>query len=189
MAAVSAASSSDTGWCFPERWTSGDLSDQQREDPHLSPIMAWMEQGAERPPWSEFQGASQAVRSLWSQWDQLEQRVPDHQPELSQYVRELRESLEEAYEHARENLQASQQRQKAYYDQRATGTPFQVGDLVWLWVKEIKKGQTRKLKTPWEGPYVVLQRLSDVTYRIQLKDGHGRKQVVHYNRLRLCVIQ
>ena len=116
-------------------------------------------------------------------------RVPDHQPELSQYVRELRESLEEAYEHARENLQASQQRQKAYYNQRATGTPFQVGDLVWLWVKEIKKGQTRKLKTPWEGPYVVLQRLSDVTYRIQLKGGHGRKQVVHYNRLRLCVVQ
>ena len=67
-------------------------------------------------------------------------------------------------------------------------TPFQVGDLVWLWVKEIE-GQTRKLKTPWEGPYVVLQRLSDVTYRIQLKGGHGRKQVVHYNRLRLCVIQ
>ena len=407
MAAVSAVKSSDTR-CFPERWTSGDLSDEQRDDPHLSPIMAWMEQGAERPPWSEFQGASQAVRSLWSQWDQLEQRdgvlyrhwesdngsqkstqlvlprslvpdalralhdaptaghlgitktlnkvqarfywhgwradvedwcrqcstcatgksskrsgraplvinragyplermavdvlgpfpatetgnkyvlvvgdyftkwteayavpnqeaktlarkivdefvcrfgapeilhsdqgrnfestlfkemctmldirktrttayhpesdsmverfnrtlaamlskyvakhqkdwdmylpqvmmayrssehestkytphrlmigreihlpvdvmfgrVPDHQPELSQYVRELRESSEEAYEYARENLQAPQQRQKAYYDQRATGTPFQVGYLVWLWVKKIKKGQTRKL--------------------------------------------
>ena len=73
MAAVSAVKRSDTR-CFPERWMSGDLSDEQRDDPHLSPIMAWMEQGAERPPWSEFQGASQAVRSLWSQWDQLEQR-------------------------------------------------------------------------------------------------------------------
>ena len=33
----------------------------------------------------------------------------------------------------------SQQQKKAYYDQRATGTPFQVGNLVWLQVKEIKK--------------------------------------------------
>ena len=49
---VSAVSCSGTG-CFPEQWMSGDLDDRQRED-------------------SEFQGASQAVRSLWSQWDQLE---------------------------------------------------------------------------------------------------------------------
>ena len=49
--------------------------------------------------------------------------------------------------------------------------------------------QTQKLKTPCEGPYMVLQRLSNVNYWIQLEGGRERKQVVHYNQLRVCVVQ
>ena len=51
-------------------------------------------------------------------------RAPDHQPETSQYARELRDSLEEVHEYARQNLRNAQQRQKVYYDQKSTDGSF-----------------------------------------------------------------
>ncbi|KAG7176718.1 hypothetical protein Hamer_G015547 [Homarus americanus] len=53
---------------------------------------------------------------------------------------------------------------------------------VWLYNPVLKKGQSPKLQSPWEGPYTVVERLSDVTYRIK---GRRKAQsvVVHVNRL------
>jgi len=113
-------------------------------------------------------------------------RQPNHKPEVSDYVRNLRGTLEEVHEHAREHLRAAQKRQKDHYDQRIAGEQIEVGDRVFLHEPAVKKGQTKKLHSPWQGPYIVITRIGDVTYRIQAVDNPRRRKVVHFNRLKLC---
>ena len=78
---------------------------------------------------------------------------PLHQEEVSEYVRNLRLNLEEVHEHAREHLRTSQRCQKDHYDQRVAGEKIEVGDQVFLHEPAAKKGLTRKLHSPWQGPY------------------------------------
>lgn len=54
---------------------------------------------------------------------------------------------------------------------------------VWLFCKH--KAISKKFNLPWEGPYLVLERISDVTYKIAKEPvKEGRWQIVHYNRLK-----
>ena len=76
-------------------------------------------------------------------------RQPNHKPEVSDYVRNLRDTLEEVHEHAREHLRAAQKRQKDHYDQRIAGEQIEVGDRVFLHEPAVKKWQTKKLHSPW----------------------------------------
>ena len=45
-----------------------------------------------------------------------------------------------------------------------------------------KKGKTPKLTRPWQGPYLVIKRINDVVYRVQLSP-RSKPKVVHRNRL------
>ena len=56
---------------------------------------------------------------------------------------------------------------------------------MWLYVPHTRRGQTSKLYKPWQGPYKVIKKISDVTYRIQSVTGRKR-QVVHFNRWKPC---
>ena len=117
--------------------------------------------------------------------DVMNGREP-HQPEAaSEYARNLRSTLEEAHERAREHLKTAQRRQRDYYDRRVAGEEIKVGDHVYLHVPVIKSGQTKKLHSPWHGPHVVVKKISDVTYRIEV-DNCRKRRVVHFNRLKPC---
>ena len=110
-----------------------------------------------------------------------------HQPEAaSEYARNLRSTLEEAHERAREHLKTAQRRQKDYYDRRVAGDEIKVGDHVYLHFPVIKSGRTKKLHSPWHGPHVVVKKISDVTYRIEEVDNPRKRRVVHFNRQKLC---
>jgi len=65
---------------------------------------------------------------------------------------------------------------------KASHADFKEGDQVWLYNPRRKKGQSPKLQSPWEGPYAVMERLTDVTYSI--RGGRRTKpKTVHVNRL------
>lgn len=98
------------------------------------------------------------------------------------YVRDLRQKLSETHSHVRTNLQLSSQAMKLRKDAKASTKLLQPEDQVWLYNPKRKKGLSPKFMSPWEGPYRVVKRLSDVTYRIQ-KIGEGALKVVHFNRL------
>ena len=110
-----------------------------------------------------------------------------HQPEAaSEYVRNLRSTLDEAHERAREHLRTAQRRQKDYYDRRVAGQEIKVGDRVYLHVPAMKTGRTKKLHSPWQGPHLVVKKISDVTFRIEDVQNRRKRRVVHFNRLKLC---
>ena len=109
-------------------------------------------------------------------------------PELttpSKYTAELRKGLENAYQQVRELMGHTLNQEKELYDQRVHGQPFKAGDMVWLHFPAVPRGQSKKLHRPWKGPFRIIKRISDVTYRIQNVHKRTQRMVVHFNRLKV----
>ena len=104
----------------------------------------------------------------------------------SEYAANLKQSLEKAYNKVRTTMGAKQLLQRQLYDRRVHGQPHQVGDLVWLHTTVLARGNTKKLHHPWKGPYRILKRPTDSTYKIQSLRNPRERAVVHFNRLKPC---
>ena len=104
----------------------------------------------------------------------------------SEYATSLKRSLEAAYKHVRDQMGHKQDRQKELYDRRVHGKPFEPGDLVWLHCPAVPRGQSRKLHRPCTGPFQVVRKLSDATYRIHNMRARRQRLVVHFDRLKPC---
>lgn len=95
---------------------------------------------------------------------------------------------EEARRLARLRTLASQERSKQRYDSRHRDFSYAPGDLVWLWTPQRKRGLCEKLLPHYDGPFLVLQRISEVTYILSRVTASGRPckrtQVAHVARLK-----
>ena len=103
------------------------------------------------------------------------------------YPSEVRKTLTDAYERARERLHLAHKRQKDYYDRRMSGIRFSPGNLVWLWSPVVEKGVAPKFHEPWTGPYKVTKRLSDITYEIH-DEAKNKTKIVHFDRLKKATL-
>ena len=101
----------------------------------------------------------------------------------SHYARHLRSCIGTSHKHAILNLKSKHLRQKKNYDRFSSGTPYNVGDKVWLLNPKKRKGRSLKLSNFWEGPFAVTQCISNVVFRIQ-KGSKSKSKVVHYDRLK-----
>ena len=98
------------------------------------------------------------------------------------YVSNLKARLQDAYEHARENLGAGAERQKRYYDLGTMDEQYKVGDLVWLLNESHRKGRCPKLQKKWIGPMIVEAKVNNVTYKLRVSSTKTR--VVHFDKLK-----
>ena len=89
-----------------------------------------------------------------------------------------------AHEFARRHLGKAAERQKRNYDKRKSSKALRVGDSVWLHNVRRRKGKNPKMDCPWEGPYLLVSVLSDVTYRIK-RNRRAKPKVIHADRLKL----
>ena len=104
---------------------------------------------------------------------------------VNDYVSQQSKILQAAYYQAQNRMGLQQDRQKEKYDRKRHGEPFKEGDRVMLFTPSIPHGRCKKLACHWSGPYLVLKKISEVTYRI--RQCNGRKRVVvHFNWLKLC---
>ena len=75
-------------------------------------------------------------------------------------------------------------RMKARYDRAANTEGFHEGQLFLLYNSQRKKGLSPKLQTSWDEPYKIINRLSDVVYRIQKANSpRTKKKVEQIERL------
>jgi hypothetical protein len=121
-------------------------------------------------------------REVATPLDLLVKSINDDE-ETTDYAQELREKLRSAHERARKTLQVSTRRQKKQYDRKAHGKVVQRGSFVWLYNFQRKPGVSKKLRLPWNGPYLVVTKLSDVHCRVQ-KSQRAKCKVVHVDRLK-----
>ena len=56
---------------------------------------------------------------------------------------------------------------------------------VWLHSPVIPHGQAKKINRPWTGPFQIVRRIGDMTYRIQNLYNRQRR-LVHIDRLKPC---
>ena len=88
-------------------------------------------------------------------------RPPEASLTRFDYPNEVRKTLADAYERAKERLHLAHKRQKDYNDRRMSGLRFSPGDSVWLWSPVVEKGVAPKFHKPWTGPYTVTKRLQN----------------------------
>jgi hypothetical protein len=91
----------------------------------------------------------------------------------------LKSSLKKAYKEVRLNNQKAHEKNKAYYDKKAKERKFEVNDKVYLFCRARKPGRCHKFRSFLQGPLIVVQKLSDLNYKIVNKQG--REFVVHIN--------
>jgi hypothetical protein len=110
---------------------------------------------------------------------------PVGQEELldTDYAFTIRDRLQDTWDRARTCLQGSARRQKRYYDKKLAGKPHETGDVVWYLNRPRTQGLSPKLQAKWDGPYLILDRLSTVTYRIQ-KTKRTKTKIVHFDKLK-----
>ena len=99
------------------------------------------------------------------------------------YAYELSQKLEVIHKFARNKLKLSSDRMKRNYDVGTKMQTFDAGDPVWLHNPRRVKGLCPKLQNNWEGPYIIVNKLNDVIYRIQ-KGPKMKPKVVHQDRLK-----
>ena len=106
---------------------------------------------------------------------------------VDRFINDVSVVLENAYQHVRNTMGFKQDCQKELYDCKRYGEFYQAGDLVWLHTPVVPRGVCQKLHRPWTGPYKIIKRLADVTYRIQNYNGRRcRRLVVHFDHLKPC---
>ena len=99
------------------------------------------------------------------------------------YAARHREAMGIAHRIARQNLQQSQRRQRRDYDLRLEEKKYSVGDAVYRFNKSILLGQCKKLQPVWSGPWIVMEVISSVLYRIS---NRKRSLVTHHDSLKMC---
>jgi hypothetical protein len=69
-----------------------------------------------------------------------------------------------------------------HYDNKAKEREFEVNDKVYLFCPARKPGRCQKFRSFWQGPFIVVHKLSDLNYKIVYKQGRGF--VVYVKRLK-----
>ncbi|KAH0544262.1 hypothetical protein KQX54_002129 [Cotesia glomerata] len=99
-------------------------------------------------------------------------------------IREYHESVISGIQaNAVANLEKAKNRSKNYYDRKQNPRTFHLNDMVLL----LKEPRTSKFDPQWDGPYQIVEILSDRNVKILLK-GHKTK-VVHNDKLKLAHIR
>ena len=105
-----------------------------------------------------------------------------HQNNPAEWVQKLRDNLKQVHEVACTNLKGSLHRQKWDYDLRVNFKKYNIGDAVYKINSASKVGQTKKLQSPWLGPYLV-----EDSHGVVYKITHKKKiEWVHHDHLKLC---
>jgi hypothetical protein len=109
----------------------------------------------------------------------------------SDYANKLIDKLKVASDVVDERLRELDQRRSRNNGALSRIPRYEVGDKVWLHNPVVKKGQTRKLTSPWTGPWQVIDKFDNLlNYKIHPLDKRSRlvnkakTRVVHVARLK-----
>lgn len=132
-------------------------------------------------PFEALYGRKCQTPLMWSEVGERKFFGPDMIVEAEEQVAKIRE-----------NLKATQSRQKSYADNRRRPLEFQPGDFVYLKVSLIR-GTRRflvkgKLAPRYIGPYKIIKKIGAVAYKLELpEDMSNVHDVFHVSQLKQCL--
>ena len=95
------------------------------------------------------------------------------------FAKWLDEQIRDAHSSAEEILGTDQRRQKSYYWKKIHEDS---GDKVWLWSQETNI--SKKSFDPWEVPYVVMARMSEIRYMLSKVSNPCHVKFLHFDLLK-----
>lgn len=95
------------------------------------------------------------------------------------YIEWIKSAMYITHEFAHRNLGLSAKRQKNNYDLGLKPRAYSIGDWVWRWYPPTA---SQKLGLGWTGPYLVIKKISNLTYSIQ-KTSDSRIINVHVDHI------
>lgn len=100
-----------------------------------------------------------------------------------EYHEQLLANFQQIYRKARGSQLQIDEKKARLYNRKQIAVQFSIGDWILVWTPPShKRGRTTKLMARFSGPYKVLERLSDLNYRIKHRDT-DRVQIVHVQRM------
>ena len=104
---------------------------------------------------------------------------------------DLIKESEEKVKLIRDRLKVAQYRHKSYVDTKCKEVVYEIGDRVYLRVSPLRGvkrfGVKGKLAPRFVGPYKVLERMGEVSYKLELPEGlSGVHDVFHVSQLKKC---
>jgi transposase InsO family protein len=117
--------------------------------------------------------------------DILYDKIEDTQEQLNvgEYTENLRVTLTKAHKIARKHLEKAYNRQKDQYNQPNRHQFFKPGDSVMILNEARKIGESKKLQPLYLGPVVVLEKINDLLYRIQM-DEKGSQKCLNVDKMK-----
>ena len=91
-------------------------------------------------------------------------------PSYGTYAISLQLTLKRAHELARTHLRSASKRQKELYDMKIHTFEYKIGDCVWYETHRNQFHMAPKLRSPYQGPYVIYGK-SGINYRLIMEDG------------------
>ena len=123
-------------------------------------------------------------RELFHNADLMMPTKPDHDaPTREEYVKRWEDDMRLAYRVARDVIGRNVKIQKKYYDRACHLIAYKEGDAVMMKDFSPKVRGQRKLADKWNGPFYILDVLSDVNFRV-IKCPTSKPKVVHHDRLK-----
>ena len=89
--------------------------------------------------------------------------------------------MHQAHALVRKRLQRFGERMKRDYDRKVNEKSLQPGQPVWVLNLRAFKGRCPKWERRYQGPYLILEKLNDVNYRVQRKSGQ-KDLILHVDK-------
>jgi len=97
------------------------------------------------------------------------------------FVARTKQNMRQCFEIARQKLDLSKVKNKEIYDRKLNVKDFSVGEQVFLLCEGARQGRSKAFGPRWLGPYVVLEKIGDVNFKIK----KSREEViVHGDKLK-----
>ena len=100
--------------------------------------------------------------------------------DVVEYVKVLKANIKLVPEMAQKNEQKEKESSKYYHDQRAVDRVFHIGEFVLVF----RSRKTNKLPNERQGPFIISEKITDVTYKIDLGSERKRYRTFHINGMK-----
>ena len=107
----------------------------------------------------------------------------DNDMSYAEYVQKQRELKAEAFDAARESIGRKALLQKKHYDRTSNLLKYKIGDPIWILNSSKPEKGTKKLISKFNGPYWIVDVLSDVNFRFA-EHATSKMRVIHHDRIK-----
>ena len=105
----------------------------------------------------------------------------DSTVDITEHIQTMRENMEIVRDMAQESEKKEKGLQKKIHDRKAQSRNFEVGDFVLVF----RPRKANKLLEEWQGPFIITQKVSEVTYQVDTGSGSKPIKTFHVNSMRL----